>query len=199
MRTFLAITLLLLCRAIYAQSQIESINAYVDSIDGIITSATGLPGEISCNTVTTSRVVRAIGPQETRIGFYFMQKEDSATEGSEGVIFVPKLNQPLKILVEYNIAASQHVKVSYYFDKDGVFAFRKYESIGEYGDKFLKQWYTGTELLAVEIFEDGKRTLFDKTEDIPAQQLNTSIVTRESSKIYKEMYYNLFNLEQIEK
>lgn len=198
-RTLSLVFILAFSSEVFSQNQLESINSYVDSIDGLITTATGLPGEISCNTITTSRIVRAIGLQETRISFYFMQAEEIVYEDSAGVKIVPVYNPPLKILVEYNIAASQNVRISYYHDRIGNLIFRIFDSKGAYGDRYFKQWYRGSNLLAVEIFEDGKVILFNKSSEIPAEEINTSVVTRKFSDLYLDMYYDLFRFEELDK
>jgi hypothetical protein len=202
MKTAPLYLIIILSINIYSQSAketIESVNRYTDSLDLLISNSSGLPGEISCNRIITNRNVRAIGSQETKISFYFYQADDIAYEDSTGMRFIPVYNSPLKIMTEYNIAASQSVKVSYYHNSSGNLIYRSFLSAGEYGNRSFRQYYEGNELIAVEIIENGKRSYFDKSGEIPADEINTSVVTRKFSDMYLDMYYDLFGFEQIDK
>lgn len=180
------------------ENKIQSINNYTDSIDNAINNSIGYPGEIFCNTITTKRNVRAIGMQETKINFYFMQKEDSVYDDGNEVQFIPQYNPPLKIQTEYNIAASQMEYSSYYFDISGAIIYYLRISNGEYGTSKEYYWFDDMKLIKTEKYDANElkkkkdRTLKEK-DFKEAEKINTK------ADIYITEYYNLFKIEILDK
>ena len=56
---------------------IKELNTYADSVENLIKSTTGASGEVYSISINTIRNVRAIGVQETKITYFFFQKDDS--------------------------------------------------------------------------------------------------------------------------
>jgi hypothetical protein len=198
-----AIFLLFLVQiSIYSQNDekiINGLNTYADSVNNLIKNSSGSPGEVYSNSVTVQRNVRAIGMQNTKITFYYFQKDDSVYEDSEGVVyFIPQYNLPLMVMVEYNIANSQTVVARYYMNGDN--NLYNIISTGAYGNSNRSFWFGKNDLKKFEersardemgvIIESGK---FSKT--IYSEGIN--ILDRFND--YKKLYYDIFEIEYKDK
>ena len=178
---------------------IKNLNSYADSVENLIKNTTGAPGEVYSISINTIRNVRAIGVQETKITYFFFQKDDSVYEDSDGTAyFVPRYNPPLMVMVEYNIANSQSVVARDYINGEN----NLYNIIptGAYGNSNRSFWFGKNDLKKFEersardemgvIIESGK---FSKT--IYSESIN--ILDR--FKDYQKLYYDIFNLEYKDK
>lgn len=182
------------------ESSLKEIDSYVDSVNTIIMNSSGLQGEVFCNSINTKRNVRAIGLQNTEINFYFMQKEDSVYENENDVMFIPQYNPPLKIQIEYNIAASQTENISYYYNKAGALVFYHRMSEGAYGSFWQRCWFDNN--ILIKIMKDESSNI--KTNDeITGKPQHEDLVDgdniKETASIYLKEYYNLFELEMLDK
>lgn len=178
---------------------VERLNSYADSVENLIKNTTGAPGEVYSISINTIRNVRAIGVQETKITYYFFQKDDSVYEDSEGTAyFVPRYNPPLLVMVEYNIANSQTVVARYYINgENGLY---NIISTGAYGNSNRSFWFGKNDLKRFEersardemgvIIESGK---FSKS--IYSESLN--ILDNFSD--YTKLYYDIFKIEYKDK
>ncbi|MCX6164405.1 MAG: hypothetical protein NTU73_06010, partial [Ignavibacteriae bacterium] len=75
---------------------------------------------------------RAIGGQITTIKFYYEQQGDTLIEKSDNTEFVDIYKPPVKISIEYNIAASQNIKIEYYPNEKGKLIYYHYLTQGAY-------------------------------------------------------------------
>ncbi len=181
-------------------NNVKSIQIFSDSIDNIINNSTGFPGEVFCNTITMKRNVRVIGMQDTKISFYYMQKEDSVYDDGKIVQFIPQYNPPLKIHIEYNIAASQMEYYSYYFDNSGKLIYYLWISNGEYGSSKKQYWFDNFKLLKIEGFKaHDKGSVINKTGNFTVDEQKSALEIMENAVSYVEEYYNLFKIELIDK
>ncbi len=181
------------------ETVVERLNSYADSVENLIKNTTGAPGEVYSISINTIRNVRAIGVQETKITYYFFQKDDSVYEDSEGTAyFVPRYNPPLLVMVEYNIANSQTVVARYYINgENGLY---NIISTGAYGNSNRSFWFGKNDLKRFEersardemgvIIESGK---FSKS--IYSESLN--ILDNFSD--YTKLYYDIFKIEYKDK
>ena len=128
-----------------SETIIKELNSYADSVENLIKNSTGAPGEVYSISVNTIRNVRAIGVQETKITYYFFQKDDSVYEDSDGTAyFIPQYNPPLLVMVEYNIANSQKVVARYYINGDN--NLYNIISTGAYGNSNRSFWFGSNDL-----------------------------------------------------
>jgi len=180
--------------------KIEAIKNYCDSIENIINNSSGFPGDIFCDIITTIRNVRAIGMQETKISFYFMQKEDSVYDDGSTMLFIPQYNPPIKIHIGYNIAASQIVDIEYFYNSFGELCYYYYFSKGEYGNEEKKYWFDNFNLLQIENYNDkSKKSTYKKQGKYTKDEMEESLDIVENSNAYLEEYYNIFDTELIDK
>lgn len=180
------------------EDKVESIQIYADSIDNAISNSSGYPGEIFCNTINMKRNVRAIGMQETKINFYYIQKEDSVYEDGNGVKFIPQYNPPLKIQSEYNIAASQMDYISYYFDNSGALIYYLRISLGEYGTTKECYWFENMKLTRTEKY-DANELKKKKDRTLKEKDFEEAKEIKFKATLYLAEYYNLFLVETLDK
>lgn len=182
-----------------SETIIKELNSYADSVENLIKNSTGAPGEVYSISVNTIRNVRAIGVQETKITYYFFQKDDSVYEDSDGTAyFIPQYNPPLLVMVEYNIANSQKVVARYYINGDN--NLYNIISIGAYGNSNRSFWFGSNDLKRFEersardemgvMIESGK---FSKS--IYSESLNIL----DNLNDYKKLYYDILAIEHKDK
>lgn len=178
---------------------IKELNTYADSVENLIKSTTGAPGEVYSNSISTIRNVRAIGMQETKITYFFFQKDDSVYEDSDGTAyFIPLYNPPLMVMVEYNIANSQTVVARYYINGEN--NLYNIISTGAYGNSNRSFWFGKNDLKRFEersardemgvIIETGK---FSK--DI----YNEGVNILDNFSDYTKLYYDILKIEYKDK
>ena len=178
---------------------IKNLNSYADSVENLIKNTTGAPGEVYSISINTIRNVRAIGVQETKITYFFFQKDDSVYEDSDGTAyFVPRYNPPLMVMVEYNIANSQTVVARYYINGEN--NLYNIISTGAYGNSNRSFWFGKNDLKRFEersardemgvMIETGK---FSK--DI----YNEGVNILDNFSDYTKLYYDIFKIEYKDK
>ena len=178
---------------------IKELNTYADSVENLIKSTTGASGEVYSISINTIRNVRAIGVQETKITYFFFQKDDSVYEDSDGTAyFVPRYNPPLMVMVEYNIANSQSVVARYYINGEN--NLYNIISTGAYGNSNRSFWFGKNDLKRFEersardemgvMIETGK---FSK--DI----YNEGVNILDNFSDYTKLYYDIFKIEYKDK
>lgn len=191
------LTLLFIPIAIYSQqidSNISGINSYAEIIDSVIKNSTGVPGEVFVNSINTVRNERAIGIQNTKISFFYYQKDDSVYDGDDGAVqFLPQYNPPLKIMVEYNIAASQTVVVNYYYTGNGILY--RFTSSGGYGYTNKVFWIKNEDLLMYDEINSniGNARSMEKG-NFSKEVYSDGLIVIDHAREYKKMYYDLFKI-----
>lgn len=175
------------------------IETYTDSIDNVLNSPEGLPGNIFCNTMKMLSNKRAIGMQDTKISFYFEQKEDSLYEDGNSIQFIPRYNPPIKILVLYNIAA-RPVSIAYYFDITGILIYFDYKYSVDDEYKENKFWFYSGLLQRVEKFEaNNKKPVYEKSEFFSKNDYEDAKKILFNSGMYVNQFYKLFEIEKLDK
>lgn len=178
---------------------INDLNSYADSVNNLISNSSGAPGEVFSNTVTVQRNVRAIGMQNTKITYYYFQKDDSVYEDKDGTVyFIPQYYPPLMVMVEYNIANSQTVVAKYYMN--GVNNLYIINSKGAYGNSNRSFWFEGNSLLKFEERsardEMGVIVEYDK---FSMEIYNESLNILDRLNDYKKLHYDIFDIEHKDK
>jgi len=195
------IMLFLLQFPVFSQNDeqvVEKLNYYADSVENLIKNTTGAPGEIYTVTVNTMRNLRAIGMQQTKITFFFSQKEDSVYESGNNTFYLPVYSNPLLVAIEYNIAASQSVVVYYYLD--GKNYLYRFISSGGYGYTNRAFWFKDEEILQ---FKEKSSVIGNKetiqTERFSKEVYSDGILVLDNLKQYLELYFNILEIENKDK
>jgi hypothetical protein len=201
MRPAITIILLTMSFMIFGQSnedKVITITTYTASIDSMINISDGLPGEILSSTVTSKRNIRAIGMQETKITFYYTQKDDSVYDDGKSVHYIQRNNPPLKVLVQYNIATSQSVNVSYYFDKE--LNYYKYVSSGEYGYDEQRFWFDNSNPIKYEKYDTANaKPAIERNDKFSKTEYSNALLILDHAREYKKLYEVIFTVEKIDK
>ncbi|MBZ0203329.1 MAG: hypothetical protein K8I03_09975 [Ignavibacteria bacterium] len=172
------------------------ITQFADSLDLILGLSTNLPGEYLCNSVTTYRNIRAIGMQETKISYYFMQKDDSVIETSGSIEFLQQYSPASKVNIAYNIAASQKVNISYYYLGNLIYC--KHLSSGDYGYEEKRICLRGDELIKIERYDtNDEKPAYRKVRDFSRHDLFEASEVRRNSEEYEKLGKSLFKAEQL--
>ena len=194
---------ILILAAITAYSQnnekkITALNNYADSVDQLIKNSGGLPGELMTATVNITRNERAIGIQNTKISYYYFQKEDSVYEINGVVNFLPQYNDPLAVMVEYNIAASQTVVVYYYIQNNDILY--RFISSGGYGNTSTAYWISSQELMKYEERNSqvGNNHIIQE-EKFSKEVYSNGILVIDHLKEHLKLYYDIFKVSEIDK
>lgn len=195
------ILLLLIQFSVYSQNNeniVTELNSYADSVDNLIKNSAGIPGELFVNTINSIRNERAIGIQNTKISYYYFQKEDSVIEIDGAVHFIPKYNPPLAIMAEYNIAASQTVVVYYYLQGNNLLY--RFISSGGYGYTNTAYWVNNGELIR---FEERNSDVGSKhivqTEKFSKEVYSDGILVMDRLKDHLKLYYEIFQVSGLDK
>lgn len=178
-------------------NSIESIEKYTAKIDSLISSDADFHTEYMVHSINFETNIRAIGKQYTTVKFYFPMPPDSVIETENDVQFLYIYNPPLKISVEYNIAASQNNKINYYFDDSGYLVFYSYLSEGAYGSSKEQYYFVKDEL--VKFISQTVDGTTGREKDFTRHDLFLSGKIQKKAKEYKKMFEELVKLEEIDK
>lgn len=182
----------------YDEQVAERLNAYADSVDNLIKNSTGAPGDIFVNTVNSIRNERAIGLQNTKISYFYFQKEDSVIETDGEVNFIPLYAPPMAILAEYNIAASQTVVVYYYIQGNNLLY--RFISSGAYGYINRTFWINDQNLIK---FEEKNSDVGSKhiiqTDKFSKEIYSNSILVMDHLRDHLKLYYDIIKVSGMDK
>jgi hypothetical protein len=188
-------------------SKIKEIDNYCYRIDSLITLDADIHTIYMVHSISFETNKRAIGKQYTTVRFYYPMPLDSVVEDANGVDFLYIYKSPVKVVVEYNIAASQNITVDYYYDENGSVVFYHYVSKGAYGCEGEKYYFTGDELLKLLFYtidnctESGGTVTVnvEKDKDFTRHDLFLSGHVFKKSKEYVKMFDELVKLEEVDK
>ena len=201
MRKTIIFFILALTTTVFSQTnekKILELSLYADSVTKLVENSTGGPGEIFSAVINLQRNVRAIGMQNTKITFYYFQAEDSVYEGKDGMVIIPRTAPPLLIQIDYNIAASQTVKVNY-FVKGSDLLYR-FASTGEYGNIEKQMWFSENEMIKyTEVNSNDKKSIVRDGQKFSKQEYNESLLVMDRLKGYTKLYIDMFKAEQLDK
>lgn len=201
MKSIIVAVLFLAGITVYGQdyeSIAKNISDSAVGIDSLIAHSTGAPSDVFNNTVTTMRNVPAIGMQETKITFYFFQKEDSLYESDDASYYVPRYSPAVKILAEYNIGTGQQVSVSYYLSGENVFY--HFHSGGDYGSTVWKLWFYNNDM--IKHYKGEVDWLVETTKGkkkFSKEEYNRGLMVMDNLTEYIKLYKKIFKVEQIDK
>lgn len=175
----------------------ESIVNYTVKIDSLISSDADFHSLYMVHSINFETNIRAIGKQYTTVKFNFPMPPDSVIETENDVRFLYIYKPPVKVSVEYNIAASQNNKINYYFDDSSNLIFYSYLSEGEYGSNKEQYYFVIDELIKfVSYTPEGA---IEKEKDFTRHDLFLSGNIQKKAKEYKKMFDELVKLEEIDK
>ncbi len=178
---------------------IKNLNSYADSVENLIKNTTGAPGEVYSMSISTIRNVRAIGVQETKITYFFFQKDDSVYEDSDGTAyFIPRYNPPLMVMVEYNISNSQRVVAKYYITGEN--DLYNINSKGAYGNSSRSFWFGNNDLKRFE--ERSARDemgVMSETGKFSKEIYNEGMNILDNIRDYKKLYYDVHAIDHKDK
>ena len=192
--------LMLASVSVYSQENyaVNSLNAFADSVDALIKNSTGDAGELMVSTVSVNRNESAIGMQNTKLSYYYFQMDDSVYEIDGALSFMPRYSDPLVIMAEYNIAASQTVVVYYYIQGNNLL----YRSISTGGHGYTNSayWIKDQELIR---FEERNSMIGSKhvvQEDKFSKEVySNGILVMDHLKAHLKLYYDIFKVSGIDK
>jgi hypothetical protein len=180
------------------EKTVTELNNYADSVDVLIKNSTGGPGELMVSTVNISRNERAIGMQNTKISYFYNQKEDSAYEIDGVMQFMPRYDAPLAVLVEYNIASSQTVVVYYYIQGNNLLY--RFISTGGYGYTNSVYWIKNQELIRYEERNSlvGSKHVVQE-EKFSKEVYSNGLLVMDHLSDYLKLYYDMFKVSGLDK
>lgn len=194
--------------ALYSQNNsVIEIDKYVDKLNSDIASENGGYGNYFTHKINFESIVRAIGRQNTEVKFYYTQPEEEALEGGNHLEFKLKYLPPPKITVNYNIAASQDVAIEYYYRKGNLVLYHCI-SKGAYYCVEEKYYFENEKLIKIKVTSLAEckdketletRTPFERTDNFSKTDLKVSGKYMRNSVEYKKIFYNLVELEKLDK
>ncbi len=180
------------------EKTVTELNNFADSVDVLIKDSSGGPGELMVSTVNISRNERAIGMQNTKISYFYNQKEDSAYEIDGVIQFLPRYDAPLAVLVEYNIAASQTVVVYYYIQGNNLLY--RFISTGGYGYTNSAYWIRNQELIRYEERNSlvGSKHVVQE-EKFSKEVYSNGLLVMDHLRDHLKLYYDMFKVSGLDK
>jgi hypothetical protein len=208
MKKFIIYLFLFFAITTFLQAQntkIDNIIKFCKSIDEKIGEEESFSGYwIHTINLVTNR--RAIGPQTTTIKFYYEQPGDSLVEKDGSSDFLDIYKPPVKVKVDFNIAASQNITIEYYYNEEGKLVYYHLLTKGEYrngegnyyfeNDKPVKIKFTplNEEKEVLEKFQS-----FEKDSEFTRQDiLNVKKILNKADD-YKKMFDQLIYIEKLDK
>lgn len=158
------------------------------------------------HTIHLSSMRRAIGLQNTTVKFYYEQQSDTLIEEGENTRFVDIYKPPVKIMIEYNISASQNIKAEYYPNEKGKLIYYHYLSKGMYtsGEEFY--YFENDKLIKIKSAELGSdNEVLEKYKNFEREKEFTKDDLKKSKKIlknwddYKKMFDQMIYVEKLDK
>lgn len=208
MKKIILILIILLAFVPYMQAQdskIENIDKTCKAIDEKIGEDEGF-GNYWVHSIKLTTNRRAIGPQTTTIKFYYEQQGDTMIEKNGSTDFVDIYPPPAKVRVEYNIAASQNIRVDYYSDAKGNLIYYYYLTQGAYTEGEEKIYFEKNKPILVkskgldseyEVLEKYKD--YERNLDFTKEDLKKCKQLIKNWKDYKKMFEQMIYVEKIDK
>jgi hypothetical protein len=204
--------LMVIALNIYPQSNdVQNIVEYCEDLDIRLNT----DGGCLIHTIKFETNRRAIGIQNTEVKFYYSHPYDSVFESENEVKFLYIYKPPLKVTVEYNIAASQNISIEYYFGTEGNLIFYYMLTKGVYTCGEEKYFFKNDELLKLTSepiencvdkdgipltdFTEGKYKSYMKEKDFTRHDLFLAGNVQKKAKEYIKMFNELVKFEQIDK
>lgn len=209
MRKLTAVLALVFFASSFAFSQnayVDKINKYCADLNEKLSAEGEYRNYVMIHTVNYESNVRAIGKQNTTVSFYYTQPDDSVKEENGTAEFIDIYKPPLKITIEYNIAASQKVSIEYYPGEKGKLVFYHYNTKGGYtnGEEFfyfkdgkpVKIKYIATDL-EKDVLEKYKT--LDKESGFAKEELKKCESIIKKFDEYNKFFDNMVKIEKMDK
>ena len=190
---------ILISSHLFSQSKlIEKINGYISQIDFGISYDEDFHDTYMVHEIKFETNKRAIGKQYTSVKFYYPMPGDSVVETNQGAdLFFYVYKPPVKVSVQYNIAASQNNTMNYYFDEEGSLVFYHYTSEGAYGAENERYYFNKDELIKFETHTPENNIIKEK--DFTKHDLSLAENILKKAAEYRKMFDELVKLEDIDK
>ncbi len=185
--------------------KVDNIIKYCKGIDEKIGEDDGYSGYF-IHTINLKTNRRAIGLQVTEIKFYYEQQGDTLIEKGDMTEFLDIYKPPVKVKVDYNIAASQNITIEYYPNDKGKLIYYHYLTKGAYtkGEEFyyfenekpikIKSVELESEYEVLEKYKD-----YNKEKDFTKENLKKSKEIVNNWNDYKKMFDQMIYTEKIDK
>jgi hypothetical protein len=201
------IILFVLSGFLFAQeSKVDKINKYCKSINENIKDDGEYYSGYWVHTINFSSNRRAIGLQLTTVKFYYEQPRDSLVENEQQSDIVDVYKPPVKIKIEYNIAASQNIKIEYYYDEKGELVYYNYLTKGAYTNGEGNFYFENNKPVKIKYapLDEGKEVLekyrkLEKDSDYNKDDLNNVKKILSKANDYKKMFDQLIYIEKLDK
>jgi hypothetical protein len=186
-------------------SKIENIDKYCKNINENIDEENYYNG-YWMHTINYRSNRRAIGLQLTTVKFYYEQPGDSPVENEHQSDFSDIYKPPVKIKVEYNIAASQNIKIEYYYNEKGELVYYYFLTKGEYTNGEGNYYFEKNKPIKIKYaaLDEGKIVLekyktFEKDSEFTKDDiLNVKKILNKAND-YKKMFDQLIYIEKLDK
>jgi hypothetical protein len=187
-------------------SKIESIKKYCKNINGNIKEEGEYYAGYWVHTINFSSNRRAIGLQLTTVKFYYEQPRDSIVENGDKSDMFDIYKPPVKVKVEYNIAASQKIKIEYYYDEAGKLIYYYYLTQGAYTGGEEHYYFENGKPIKIKsiALDDGNEVLekykvFEKDSEFTNKDMLNIKKILNKSEDYKKMFDQLIYTEKLDK
>lgn len=191
---------------LHAQNaKVDNIIKYCKGIDEKIGEDDSFSGYF-IHTINLKTNRRAIGLQVTEIKFYYEQQGDTLIEKGDMTEFLDIYKPPVKVKVDYNIAASQNITIEYYPNDKGKLIYYHYLTKGAYtkGEEFyyfenekpvkIKSVELESEYEVLEKYKD-----YNKEKDFTKEDLKKSKEIVKNWNDYKKVFDQMIYTEKIDK
>jgi hypothetical protein len=203
---FVLILLFLITTCLQAQnSKVEKIDKYCKSINENIDEENYYNG-YWMHTVNYRSNRRAIGLQLTSVKFYYEQPGDSLVENEHQSDFLDIYKPPVKVKVEYNIAASQNIKIEYYYNEKGELIYYHLLTKGEYTNGEGDYYFENNKPIKIKFtaLDEGKEVLekyksFDEDSEFTKDDIINVKKILNKANDYKKMFDQLIYIEKLDK
>jgi len=190
----------------YAQNAaVEKINSLCYDTNKKISEEEGFNNFYMFHIIDFESNVRAIGKQNTRVTFFYTQPGDSLIEQNGVTNVIDVYRSPVKIDIEYNIAASSKVHIRYYTDEAGNLMYYKFTSTG-YATEERNYYFDKGKIIYINntmpAFDDNtiKETkIFKAEKDFPKEYLKKSEEILKKFIEYKDFFFKMINIEKLDK
>jgi hypothetical protein len=186
-------------------SKVDDIIKYCKSIDANIDEENYYNG-YWMHTINYRSNCRAIGLQITTVKFYYEQPRDSLVENDKQSDFLDIYKPPVKIKVEYNIAASQNITIEYYYNEAGKLVYYHFLTKGDYRCGEGNYYFRNDKPVKIKFqpLDEGKEVLekfqsIEKDSEFTGQDIITIKKILNKADDYRKMFDRLIYIEKLDK
>ncbi len=190
MRTILSLLLLVFALNLLAQNdKIKAIKDLYYSINNDMPFQT--------RTVSMNTMHAAIGMQTTNIKFWFLSEQTDPEEDPYETTYTP-----VKVQVNYNIAAGMNYTIEYLLNEKGELVFYFKQAKGEWENYTYRYYFDQNKLIKVmikSINETGLKIDYTDTANFKEKDLEYAKECIENAKQYVDFFDIMTNIEYLDK